>query len=53
MSESNGKLIRKLIDLGSGVRGHQVHGSDNAEIKKNLSQIITASRTRKKAEPVG
>jgi hypothetical protein len=53
MSTSNKKLISELIDLGSGVRGHQVNGSDNTEIKKNLSQIITASRARKKAEPVG
>lgn len=33
MSESNGKLIRELIDLGSSVSGYRVNGSDKAEIK--------------------
>lgn len=48
MSASNGKLIRDLIDLGSSVRGHQVHDSDKAEIKKDINRIIVKARTRSK-----
>ena len=40
MSESNGILIRELIDLGSSVSGHRVHGSDKTEIKKDINRII-------------
>lgn len=45
---SNGKLIRELIDLGSNVSGHRVNGSDKAEIKKNISKIISDARSRRK-----
>ncbi len=54
MSTSNKKLIRKLIDLGSGVRGHRINGSDKVEIKKDINRIIAKARTRsKKADIVG
>ncbi len=48
MSESNGKLIRELIDLGSSVSGHRVNGSDKAEIKKDINRLIAKIRTRSK-----
>ena len=51
MSESNGKLIRELIDLGSSVSGHRVNGSDKVEIKKDINRIIVKAKTRgKKAD---
>ena len=42
---SRGKLIKELIDLGSDINCHRVNGSDKAEIKKNISRIITDART--------
>ena len=48
MSASNEKLIKELINLGSDVRGHRVNGSDKAEIKKNICQILTDARVRRK-----
>ena len=50
MSASNEKLIKELIDLGSDVRGHRVNGSDKAEIKKDIKQIIVKARTRGKKD---
>ena len=47
---SRGKFIRELVDLGSDVRGHRVNGSNKAEIKKDINQIIVKARTRGKKD---